>query len=231
MSDPRQYQFDLPSDSRPPHANLDEEWYPGIQQTWEKSTTRRIYDPIFGVRAIVIHATAGSSSEGAVSVMRAGKASFHWLVPDEDEAQHGQFVWACAPEARAAWHVRNAVSHPGVWAGRKKINHFSLGVEVVNRATASDAFSHWQMAMTARIVRYAWAKYPNLRHVVSHARLDPERRTDPGAHFPWEDFKNHVLTGADDPIGALIAATTNANDIDPSREDLCPACAWQPTLV
>jgi N-acetylmuramoyl-L-alanine amidase len=67
--------------------------------------------------------------------------------------------------------------------------------------------------MTARIVRFCWAKYPNLTHVVSHAKLDPERRTDPGAHFPWDEFKNQVLHGVDDPLPALVASVVNARHI------------------
>jgi N-acetylmuramoyl-L-alanine amidase len=122
-------------------------------------------DPILGIRAVVIHATAGSSSEGAVSVIRAGAASFHWLVPDENEEAHGQFVWACIPEARAAWHVRNACSHPSVNDGATRANHWSLGIEVVN-SQVQDPFSDWQIEATAQIVRYCWAKYPNLKHVV-----------------------------------------------------------------
>ena len=39
------------------------------------------------------------------------------------------------------------------------------------------------------VVRHAWAKYPNLKHVVSHAMLDPFRRTDPSNRFHWERFK------------------------------------------
>ena len=60
---------------------------------------QRSVDPIMGIVAVVIHAT-GCVSEGAISVMKkpVEAASFHWLVPDEDEPQHGQFVWACVPK-------------------------------------------------------------------------------------------------------------------------------------
>src|SRR5574341_2623697 len=95
MADPRNYQFDLPANSRPSDVSLNEPWYPGIQAFWDRCTSSRIFDAILGIKAVVIHATAGSSSAGAVSVMRDGKASFHWLVPDENEAQHGVLVWAC----------------------------------------------------------------------------------------------------------------------------------------
>jgi N-acetylmuramoyl-L-alanine amidase len=91
--------------------------------------------------------------------------------------------------------VRKDKSHPDVNEGRTGVNHWSLGIEVVNTQKDSDHFSEWQIYMTARIVRYCWAKYPNLEYIVSHAKLDPERRTDPGVNFPWEKFKDLVLNG------------------------------------
>ena len=162
----------------------------------------------------MIHATAGGSSAGAVSVMHAGNASFHWLVPDEDEQQHGHFAWACAPETLAAFHVRNSKFHPDVNDGAKLVNHWSMGVEVVNRQISSDTFSDWQVTMTARIVRFCWAKYPNLKHVVSHSKLDPERRTDPGAHFPWDDFRNQVLHTEEDPMPELVAMAVGSELVE-----------------
>jgi N-acetyl-anhydromuramyl-L-alanine amidase AmpD len=185
---------------------LDNPWYPGVEKYWSSCTTKRSVDPIFGVNTLVIHATAGSSSAGAVSVMKKtiDPASFHWLVPDEDESQHGQFVWACVPEALAAWHVRNSAFNPDVNAGLNRVNHWSLGVEVVN-LQVNDPFSLWQIEATARIARYCWAKYPNLTDVVSHAKLDPTRRTDPGIHFDWDKFKALVLTTEDEPVSPLVA--------------------------
>lgn len=209
MADPRTYQFTLPKSRRPSEVTLVEPWYPGVQPHWPNCTTRRSVDPIMGVVAVVIHATAGSSSAGAVSVIKraVNPASFHWLVPDEDEAQHGHFVWACVPEALAAWHVRNGATHPEVNNGASRVNHWSLGIEVVN-AQVNDPFSPWQVEATARIVRHCWAKYPNLMHVVSHAKLDPGRRTDPGEHFDWPRFKSLVLDAASEPLPALVAAAT-----------------------
>ena len=179
MGNPTTYHFDLDPRARPAFASLEERWWPGIRDAALEASSARIYDAILGVRAIVIHATAGGSSAGAASVIFDGKASFHWLVPDEDEAQHGHFVWATCHEARAAWHVRNTCSHPAVWGGARRINHWSLGVEVVNRQVRSDTFSDWQIEATAQIVRYAWAKYPNLRHVVSHATVSYTHLTLP----------------------------------------------------
>jgi N-acetyl-anhydromuramyl-L-alanine amidase AmpD len=213
MADPTQFQFDIPSAGRPSLFTLEEKFFPGIKDFWSISTKKRTVHPIDGIRAVVIHATAGSSSVGAVSVMKEGKASFHWLVPDEDEEQHGYFVWACAPETLAAFHVQNSKSHPDVNNGKTLVNHWSLGIEIVNSQKTSDKFSAWQVSMAARIVRFCWAKYPNLKHVVSHAKLDPGRRTDPGLHFPWEDFTQQVLNGVDDPVPRMLASVPNAGNI------------------
>lgn len=210
--DPRTFQFDLPPELRPQSIALAEHWLPQAiekgtdgEMVWQGCTSPRSRDkasnasPHDLVEAVVIHATAGSSTLGAFSVMEEGRASYHWLVPDEDEAAHGKHVWATAPERRAAWHVRYGCSHPDVCDGAKGLNAKSLGIEIVNAQTAArariDRFSDWQIEATADIVRYAWAKYPNLKHVVSHARLDPKRRTDPGPTFPWDRFQMLVLKG------------------------------------
>lgn len=193
-SDPKNFQFNLNPELRPDFAPLRSEiWFPTAKETWPACTSKRLYDPVLGITTIVIHATAGSSSAGAFSVMQDRRASFHWLIPDEDEVGHGKIIWATAPEARACWHVRNSCAHPDICDGRNKINHHSLGIELVNRAIPTDPFSSWQINAAADIIRYAWAKYPNLHHVVSHAKLDPDRRTDPGKHFPWDALKAAVL--------------------------------------
>lgn len=195
MISPQTYLFDLPVVGRPNEIRLAAEWYPGVRDHWIAASKSREVDPLLGIKAVVIHAGAGASSS-AMSVLKAHRASWHWLVPDENEDHHGMFAWACIPEARAAWHVRSDRSHPAVNAGRAKVNNWSLGIEIVNacRNGNTGPFSEWQLQMAADIVRYCWAKYPNLRHVVAHSALDPGRRLDPGWHFPWLTFKDLVLS-------------------------------------
>ncbi len=197
MAHPKTFHFDLPTSGKPSNVLAPMEWFPRVQDYWAGCTTKRDGGPVNSIRAIIIHATAGSTSAGAITRMNEpnvnDRASFHWLVPDEDEAQHGRFVWACVPENLAAWHVRNSVSHPDVNNNQKKVNHWSLGIEIVNRQSGGDTFSEWQVKITAQIVRYCWAKYPNLKYIVSHAKLDPDRRSDPGTNFPWDTFKSLIL--------------------------------------
>ncbi len=192
MSHPKEYHFKLPPYQGPPIAEPPNAWYPNVKAHHNASTSARTDKGDGTVRAFVIHATAGASSSGAMSVMFAHSASWHWLIPDENEPEHGKHIWACAPEKRAAWHVRSSVNHPDVNEGKNNINAWSLGVEIVN-TQVGDPFSEWQVEQTAALVRYAWAKYPTLVDVLSHAKLDPTRRTDPGTTFPWDKFKALVL--------------------------------------
>ncbi len=192
-NDPRLFQFNLDPARRPAPEVLKEEIHPRAWAAAAGCASLRKGEPEEAVRVLVLHATAGANSDGAVSVMEEGRASFHWLVPGKEEAEHGRHIWATCPERLAAWHVRNSCAHPEVCAGATRLNRLSLGVEIVNRQNGADAFSPWQIEAAAQIVRYAWAKYPNLAHVVSHARLDPGRRSDPGANFPWTEFRERVL--------------------------------------
>ena len=211
MAKPKDYQFDLPSSGRPSNVTIPETWFPGVQDYWQYSTSARMVDPIDGIKAVVIHATAGYASSHAVDGMHPPaekKVSFHWLVPDENEPQHGQTIWACVRERDAAWHVRTKAKHPNVNGDQENANHWSLGIEIVNLQKQSDQFSAWQVAVTAQIVRYCWAKYPNLKHVVSHARLDPTRREDPGSLFPWDRFKQLVLE-IEDPLSTVSLESLN----------------------
>ena len=195
MGDPTTYHFKLPPYQGPPLPEPPHSWYPGVQAHHAASTSDRTLRSDGKIRAFVIHATAGASSAGAMSVMFNHRASWHWLIPDENEPEHEVQVWACAPEGRAAWHVRNDRSHPDVNNGSKNVNYWSLGVEIVNTQSAqvNDPFSDWQVKQAAALVSYAWSKYPELVDVVSHAKLDPQRRSDPGAHFPWDRFRELVL--------------------------------------
>jgi N-acetyl-anhydromuramyl-L-alanine amidase AmpD len=224
MAEPTSFQFDLTPAGRPAPFHLFEQLYPGVQEYWAQSTSRRILDPILGVTTVVVHTAAGSDCEDAMSVMKSRRASWHWLVPDEMEHQHGQMVWACAPEARAALHVRNSCSHLDVEGGRTGINHFSLAICIISRhaRTSPKPFSQWQVFAAAEIIRHCWAKYPNLKHVVSHARLDPARRSDPGSGFPWDALRDLVVNAPEAQLPSLAAMATPMSLLPKAKTvDIC----------
>lgn len=206
MSDPTAYHFTLPDIERPEFIPLNEEVHPDFNWLTQHRSRSRRRDVFNCIDTIVIHATAGYATQHAVDTWKNRKASAHWIIPDEDEPQHGKFVWATVAEAKAAYHVGSVDYEQHIGAGTN-VNNRSLGIEIVNTQNVqsfSDPFSQWQIESAARIVLYCWAKYPNLKHVISHAKLDPTRRSDPGTSFPWNVFRELVLShsglGKRDPL-------------------------------
>lgn len=199
MANSKTFHFRLPQSSRPPFVPLTEQVHPDYHWLTQKRARSRGRRDVFDViDTVVVHATAGFATQHALDTWKTRTASAHWIVPDEDEPQHGHFVWATVAEAKAAYHVGNVDYEPHLGAGTN-VNNRSLGIEIVNTQDVqnhTDPFSAWQVAATAQIVLYAWAKYPNLKHVISHAKLDPARRSDPSKNFPWDVFKQQVLSHA-----------------------------------
>ncbi|HEX2060191.1 MAG TPA: N-acetylmuramoyl-L-alanine amidase [Thermoanaerobaculia bacterium] len=210
MPDPKTYHFTLPAYSGPPLAMPPAKVFPGVDGVVQKSSRDRKARGDGIIRAIVIHATAGSTSSGAMSNTFAGKSSFHYLVPGERDAEHGSTIFRCIPEERAAWHVRNDASHPSVNGGSRLVNYWSIGIEIVNVGKSSDPYSAWQLAQAAALVRHLWSKHRTITEVVSHAKLDPSRRTDPGSHFPWSSFRDAVLAPAPETMELATAVAVSA---------------------
>jgi N-acetyl-anhydromuramyl-L-alanine amidase AmpD len=206
MPNPTTFYFKLDPAKRPPDLPLAETRIPEFKWFNTHRGRSRGVNPITGITTVVIHATAGWATQHAIDNWKIRNAGAHWIIPDEDEPQHGQFVWAIVSEALSIRHVKDRIRHPDL--GDFNINHRSLGIEIVNSQNVrnyTDPYSDWQVQAAASIVRYCWAKYPNLRHVISHARVDPADRADPGKNFPWDKFKSLVLSDAHDPARHPLA--------------------------
>lgn len=228
MANPTTFHFTLPADNRPSFIALDEQVHPAFTWLTANRARSRGGDILNVIDTIVVHATAGFATQHVIDTWRDVKASAHWIIPDEDEAQHGQFVWATVAEAKSAFHVRDTITVNGTVLGSgPNVNNRSLGIEIVNTQNVqdfTDAYSAWQVKMTAQIVLYAWAKYPRLKHVISHAKLDPTRREDPGKQFPWADFKEAVLTHSALPTPNPLVFEVAAETAEPLPEGAKGAC-------
>jgi len=165
--------------SHPPYK-----WLPAPEKSYRKVRRYNFID------TVVIHATAGGSSAGAMSVAYAGKASWHALIPDENEIEHGKYIFRCVQDDSAAWHVLSSVKHPV--DGKININDRSLGIEIVNAQIGpKDPFSEWQIKATAQLVAH-WRSVHKIKYLYTHAFLDPGRKLDPGDIFDWEKFVKYI---------------------------------------
>lgn len=171
---------------------------------------------------LVIHYTAGSSPESAVSHFQdaSAKASAHLVIGRDGK------VWQLVPFNTMAWHA-GASS----WAGRDGLNGFSIGIELDNagklrrvgdeyqawfgkRYPASEivwarhknerdeacwhAYTQPQIAQLLDLVRLLVAQY-GVKDILGHDDITPERKVDPGPAFPMESVRASVLGRRDDP--------------------------------
>lgn len=199
--------FPLPTAQRPLRAPLDRvEPYPGVGAVWARSTQRHVGDPVFRVEALVVHIAQRSSTDDAMALMQAGRASWHWIIPAPSEAQHGQFIWSAAPESRAARHLPARLVHPAIADGRARLNHATLSVLLAgDPARPGAAPSRWQSDMLALLVRHVWARYPALATVICRSEIDPET---PASALDWGALRQRATGAAPADLPPLVARAT-----------------------
>lgn len=133
----------------------------------------------------------------------AHQVSAHYLIP-RDTDQTPLPVYQLVPDSQRAWHAGRSRWHQ--YAG---LNASSLGIEIVNLGyPPEDALlpahqRRWQPytqaqiaaigALTQKLVqRY---RIPPTQ-VLAHSDVAPERKQDPGPHFPWCELAQHYGVGA-----------------------------------
>jgi N-acetylmuramoyl-L-alanine amidase len=125
------------------------------------------------VSCIVLHATVEPTTEGTMGIFLnvARKVSAHFVV-----GKDGRVV-QMVPLEKRAWHAGVSVLD-----GVKRVNDYSVGIEIVNLNDGKDPYTEAQMRAVANIIRFVRTRYdvPDTR-IVSHAQiaLPPGRKSDP----------------------------------------------------
>ena len=131
------------------------------------------------------------------------KVSAHYLIPRDTE-QRPLPVYQLVPDSQRAWHAGRSRWHQ--YAG---LNASSLGIEIVNLGYPTEDESlpahlrRWQPYTRAQIAALgALARDLVDRYripptqVLAHSDIAPERKQDPGPHFPWRELALHHGVGA-----------------------------------
>lgn len=156
------------------------------------------------IDAIIIHDTETPGVSRAATIVR------HFLNPRSEVSAHyvigkaGEIV-QCVPDEMRAWHAG-----PSHFGGRKKVNDFSIGIELVNAQTGRDPFTDAQydslIALTASLVQ---AHGIPLDRIVGHKDVTdfPEYKRDPAANFDWARFKTGVSRLLETPVARYVKAS------------------------
>lgn len=133
---------------------------------------------------LVLHYTGMETGEAALTRMRdpAAEVSAHYMVGEDG------VICRLVDESRRAWHA--GVSN---WAGEEDLNSRSIGIEIVNGGhdfPLADGtlppYPAVQVAALISLIRAIRVRHaiPQTR-ILGHSDIAPDRKRDPGEHFPW----------------------------------------------
>jgi len=140
------------------------------------------------VRHIVLHYTVADTPR-SIKILTEQNVSSHYLITDEQLPTIYQLV----DESERAWHA--GVSQ---WYEHTDLNTSSIGIEIVNAGPLDDGswapYSREQIELVKQLVRDIAERHRvTPSNIVGHSDIAPQRKIDPGPHFPWRELAQEGL--------------------------------------
>ena len=132
------------------------------------------------IKFLILHYTGMKTEKAAINRLTdiESKVSAHYLIK-----QNGEII-TLVPDLYTAWHAGKSV-----WKNYSSLNKDSIGIEIVNPGHDINykKFSKIQLAALVRLSKFLIKKYRiNLKNILGHSDIAPERKKDPGEKFPWK---------------------------------------------
>ena len=132
------------------------------------------------IKFLIFHYTGMKTEKAAIDRLTdiKSRVSAHYLIK-----QNGEII-TLVPDLYAAWHAGKSV-----WKNYSSLNKDSIGIEIVNPGHDINykKFSKIQLAALVRLSKFLIKKYRiNLKNILGHSDIAPERKKDPGEKFPWK---------------------------------------------
>ena len=140
------------------------------------------------IRFIIIHYTGMHNELSALNRLCNinAKVSAHYFIKKNGS------VLNLVPPIYEAWHAGRSS-----WKGLNSLNKYSIGIEIQNSGHDNkyEKFSQKQIVSTKKLLRCLINKYKiNLKNVLGHSDIAPDRKKDPGEKFPWKDLAKSKLS-------------------------------------
>jgi len=139
------------------------------------------------IKFLIFHYTGMKNESEAISRLTdiQSEVSCHYLIKNNGE------IITMVPESYIAWHVGKSS-----WRSCKSLNKNSIGIEITNPGHEFNykKFSKKQIISLLRLSKLLIKKYKiNIKNILGHSDVAPERKKDPGEKFPWKYLsKNRV---------------------------------------
>ena len=113
------------------------------------------------------------------------EVSCHYLIKNNGE------IVKMVPESYMAWHAGKSS-----WGNYKSLNKNSIGIEISNPGHDFNYkyFTKKQIMSILRLSHYLIKKYKiNIKNILGHSDIAPERKKDPGEKFPWKYLSKNKI--------------------------------------
>ena len=140
------------------------------------------------IKFIIIHYTGMNNQSSAINRLCniKSKVSAHYFI------KKNGFVLNLVPPLYEAWHAGKSS-----WKNIKFLNRCSIGIEIQNSGHNNkyENFSQKQIISIKKLLEYLIKKYNvNLKNILGHSDISPDRKKDPGEKFPWKKLAKSKLS-------------------------------------
>ena len=134
------------------------------------------------IKYIIIHYTGMKNELSALNrlIDLKSKVSAHYFVKKSGK------ILNLVPDLYEAWHAGKSN-----WKNIKSLNRYSIGIELQNPGHENfyEKFSIKQINSLKKLLRFLIKKYKiNLKNILGHSDIAPNRKKDPGEKFPWKEL-------------------------------------------
>ena len=132
------------------------------------------------IKYIVIHYTGMKNESEAIKRLcnKSKSVSAHYFIRNNGE------IINLVPDLYEAWHAGKSR-----WKNHKLLNKNSIGIEIHNpgHSYRYNNFSLKQLVSLKKLLKILIKKYKiELKNILGHSDIAPERKKDPGEKFPWK---------------------------------------------
>lgn len=149
---------------------------------------------------VVMHATAGSTLEGAIVTLLQKGLSYNYIIDRSGkiykcvsrasrQANHAGNSYGPREEADGVSTKQNSVSK---FIAKCSVNDYSVGISFVNLDDGHMQITNQQYAAAIWLIGELKKQFKNLLYVTTHSQVSPRRKVDP-LGFPLRAFSLKVL--------------------------------------
>ena len=130
---------------------------------------------------IIIHYTASSNAEGAISWMQNPKSKVAAHIHIDRLGNVVQLL---------ALNVRGQHAGESYWKGIVGLNSHSIGIELQN--TGTQEYTPIQLQQNIDVCK-ALSQTFQIKEILGHSEISPGRKTDPGKQFPMDELRTEIF--------------------------------------